>query len=509
MPVEAGWTKRRPVVLWVVGTHSVKRALVRHVEPLAEREALEVTLDAYGWSSNPLEEDIKKRGRLMKDGYLLDICVRLTKAPAAANSIYENISRMQVFENLETDSTASAILSHVYGAAPLGCPNRDEPQPMTDVEPRVDVLVNDNIVTFSAEHWKAVALGSSGFPIAAIQAAFGTGKTLVGAVIAAQLVDRDEIVLVTASTNAAVAQFAQTILSLSAYRHLRVLRYVSDAAVLENMAPTSGDMNKILISVHDTYTNRLSPEAMDLCNKFTIGRRILERYIENPDLALYLTDEEKEEYAIAERNVSRTLEKMIALMLTLRPPHILCITTASLMNTIGTPDGAFNAYRDKFTVLIGEEASQIPEPALTAISNRLPNLRQIYIGDIHQLEPHAKCPRDSHAAVYGARSVMSVLCSARAVPVASLVRTFRAHPALNELPNRVAYDGTLVSGITAFARPMLIRAMEFPAPGIPFMLIDVDGQSTRAENTSHFNPVEVETCVELLKARGIAPSTSA
>ncbi|KAL6739430.1 hypothetical protein Aduo_012887 [Ancylostoma duodenale] len=103
---------------------------------------------------------------------------------------------------------------------------------------------------------------------------------------------------------------------------------------------------------------------------------------------------------------------------------------------------------------------------------------------------------------------MSVLCSARAVPVASLIRTYRAHPALNELPNRVAYDGTLVSAITALERPMLTRVMEFPAPGIPFMFVNVDGQSTRAQNMSHFNPAEVDTCtkvIQLLKGRAIAP----
>ncbi|KAL6739431.1 hypothetical protein Aduo_012887 [Ancylostoma duodenale] len=36
--------------------------------------------------------------------------------------------------------------------------------------------------------------------------------------------------------------------------------------------------------------------------------------------------------------------------------------------------------------------------------------------------------------------------------------------------------------------------MEFPAPGIPFMFVNVDGQSTRAQNMSHFNPAEVDTC---------------
>ncbi|RCN41267.1 hypothetical protein ANCCAN_12778 [Ancylostoma caninum] len=96
MPVEAGWTKRRSTMgRWYA--------------------LCQASANAYGWSSNPLEEDIKARGRLMEEGYLLDICVRLTKAPAAANPIYENISRMQLFENIQSDSTASSILNHVFG----------------------------------------------------------------------------------------------------------------------------------------------------------------------------------------------------------------------------------------------------------------------------------------------------------------------------------------------------------------------------------------------------------
>ncbi|KAK6764177.1 hypothetical protein RB195_024483 [Necator americanus] len=43
------------------------------------------------------------------------------------------------------------------------------------------------------------------------------------------------------------------------------------------------------------------------------------------------------------------------------------------------------------SVLISDEASQIPEPALAAFVNLLPRVQQVYIGDIHQLEPHAKC----------------------------------------------------------------------------------------------------------------------
>ncbi|RCN47886.1 hypothetical protein ANCCAN_06080 [Ancylostoma caninum] len=219
-------------------------------------------------------------------------------------------------------------------------------------------------------------------------------------------------------------------------------------------------MNKILMSLHETYTNRLSAEVKEVCNNSIVGRRILERYMENPELALYLTDEENEEYAIAERTFSRIFEKMIAWMFILRPPNILCLTKALLMNTICKHDGAFKAYMGKFTILIGDEASQIPEPALTAISNRLPRIRQIYLGDVHQYEPYVKCPHDLHALVYGARSIMSVLCSAPAVPVASLVRTYMAHPALNEVTNRVAYDNTLLLGFHLCSSRWTVNLLE-------------------------------------------------
>ncbi|EPB67562.1 hypothetical protein ANCCEY_13349 [Ancylostoma ceylanicum] len=150
------------------------------------------------------------------------------------------------------------------------------------------------------------------------------------------------------------------------------------------------------------------------------------------------------------------------------------------------------------TVLIGDEASQIPEPALAAISNCMPFAQQVYIGDVHQLQPHARCHRDSPAAIYGARGVMSVICAARAVPVAPLVRTYRAHPALNELPNRIAYNGALISGTLPQDRQMLTDIMRFPTPSVPFMFVNVEGTSTRAHNMSYFNDAELEACSELI-----------
>ncbi|KIH58535.1 hypothetical protein ANCDUO_11258 [Ancylostoma duodenale] len=213
-----------------------------------------------------------------------------------------------------------------------------------------------------------------------------------------------------ASTNAAVAQFAQTLLSLTVYRHLNVLRFVSDAAAQENLTPTPVDMNQILMSLGDEFDAELTDDEKALCRKFKAGRSVRERYIEKPDLALDMSEEDKEELSIAERNVPNMVQKMMRLMYQFRFPDIVCITTASLLNTLATPGGALTdtdstddteEIEDSqylYQVLIGDEGSQIPEPALVAVSNRLPLAQQMYIGDVYQLEPHAtrRLPRMEH-----------------------------------------------------------------------------------------------------------------
>ncbi|KAL6730202.1 hypothetical protein Aduo_001190 [Ancylostoma duodenale] len=413
-------------------------------------------------------------------------------------------------------------MDRIYGATELGCPYRTEPALYEMEEGESVYNLDGQDVTLSEEQRKAVDLGTSTLPIVGIQAAFGTGKTVVGAIIAARRAHAGKRVVMMASTNAAVAQFTQTLLSLTAYRHLNVLRFVSDAAAQENLTPTPVDMNQILMSLGDEFDAELIEEEKALCRKFKAGRSVLERYIENPDLALDMSEEDKEEYAIAERNVSTTAKKMMALMYRLRFPDIGCITTASLLNTLGTPGGALTdddstdddteelqESQGRYQLLIGDKASQIPEPALAAVSNRMPLAQQVYIGDVHQPEPHARCHRDSPAATYGARGVMSVICAARAVPIAPLVRTYRAHPALNELPNRFAYNGELVSGIHPEDRRMLLDVMRFPTPKVPFMFVDVDGSSKRAHNMSQYNDTELEVCcnlVRLLTASAIAPA---
>ncbi|EPB65819.1 hypothetical protein ANCCEY_15108, partial [Ancylostoma ceylanicum] len=87
-----------------------------------------------------------------------------------------------------------------------------------------------------------------------------------------------------------------------------------------------------------------------------------------------------------------------------------------------------------------------------------------------------------------------------------LVTTFRAHPALNVLPNRLAYDGTLVNGATAAKRQMLLNIMRFPNTNLPFAFIDVRGTSVQSASHSHYNATEASVCMDLmgnLQQRGV------
>ncbi|KIH60964.1 hypothetical protein ANCDUO_08772 [Ancylostoma duodenale] len=275
MATEAGWEPRRIVVIWVAEALNLSLA--------SGRKLLHVTLVAFAWSSRTLEKATKRLGRQRAeyDGHSLDICIHLSKAPPTANPTYEHVSRLRAFANLQGETAASKIMDRVYGTtAGISLPNGA--RFVRDGGRRIGIQAQ----RLGQEQRNAVDLGTGTLPIVDIQAAFGAGETVVGAIIAARRASDGKRVVMMASTNAAVAQFAQTLLSLTAFRHLHVLRFVYDAAAQENLTPTPVDMNQIPMSLGDEFDAEPTDDEKALCSKFKAGRSILERYIENPDLAL-------------------------------------------------------------------------------------------------------------------------------------------------------------------------------------------------------------------------------
>ncbi|CAJ0600875.1 unnamed protein product [Cylicocyclus nassatus] len=182
----------------------------------------------------------------------------------------------------------------------------------------------------------------------------------------------------TASTNAAVAQFAETLLSLDNQSHLAVVRYRSDTAAAENNSPTSADLGELLKKLGSRYAEQLTADELDLCSAFQSGREVLKRYLDDPDLVFRMTGEDREEHFISERFVSRNVHKMVDLLFRLMKPNVILATTSSTLNVSG-PGGIFRKHMEGFKVLIGDEVSQIPEPVLMALAVRLPARRHVYI----------------------------------------------------------------------------------------------------------------------------------
>ncbi|KIH52452.1 hypothetical protein ANCDUO_17446 [Ancylostoma duodenale] len=346
-------------------------------------------------------------------------------------------------------------------------------------------------------------MGSVDHPVVAIQAAYGTGKTVVGALLAGRLANPRHLIVATATTNTAVAQFTDTLLKLSDFRHLNILRFVSDSALADGAPTTEADLHVILKGLSTNYGDRLWAGEQSLCDTYARGRELMETMIFHPDRTLSLTDEERDEYRIADQEISDATEEAVAIVFRVRRPSVVFMTTSSLLNS-PSRSGISKAHPLAYHVIIGDEASQIPEPAFVAMATRFPYARHVYTGDVNQLESHVRCPSptsdaSSKAALFGAKGVTELLLHKR-VPLAPLTTTFMMHPALNDLPNRLFYDGSPVSDTEAANRHLLLGNCRTSKPRVLSVFVDTVGTSRCSPSGSRFNEGEAQTCRDIVQA---------
>ncbi|WKX95540.1 hypothetical protein Q1695_012197 [Nippostrongylus brasiliensis] len=494
MTSECGWTSQRPVYLWIVGAETLCRASIQRAHFSFEERALHVRAIAPAYDHRGTMAAITRLGIISGNSATVDIFVKLGRVPSGADPVYEIIASSQLFESADFsgDSRGLQVLDMVYAQSRRGCRSDGLLQYSTTFS------VGGSQITLRPEQMEAIRLSDDRFPVVGIQAAFGTGKTVVGAIIAAHSASkpRGGSVVATSTTNTAVAQFVDTLSKLDDYRDVVILRYVSDTALREGAPQTPFDMHTVLKRLHIDFADQLSQGEIELCEQFARGRELLERSLFNPDATLHLTERQREECRIAEKELPKMTTTVVALMFRVRRPSVICLTTAALLNS-ADKDGLFRTELPQYKTIIGDEASQIPEPAFVAMTTRLCSARHVYIGDVHQLEPHVRCPRTALAARLGARGVMDVLVEKR-VPIASLTTTFRAHPSSSALPNTLFYNDELVSGVDRTARRLLLNNSNC-RENLPFMFIKVNGYSQRAPNGSHFHTLEAQACRDIIR----------
>ncbi|KAK6034268.1 hypothetical protein COOONC_28242 [Cooperia oncophora] len=248
-----------------------------------------------------------------------------------------------------------------------------------------------------------------------------------GALIAAHLVSPGNLVIATATTSAAIAQHTDALLGLDNYRdRLTIISFVADSARHDD-APTT-----LSTLIGRSYTS---------CTLH--GRRLVEQILLHPESTLHLTDEEYEEYRIAENHNSEATEQAVAILLRVHVPSVMFLTASSLLNSAKL-GGLFHGTLASCTVIIDDKTFQLPNSAFVALTTRSPpRTTYLYRGTHSSLEPQVRCSR--------------------------------THPALNELLNVLVYDEALTSGTPAHHRSLMVDRLTLPNPAIPFMMVNIEG----------------------------------
>ncbi|CAJ0591160.1 unnamed protein product [Cylicocyclus nassatus] len=276
-----GWTKHRPVGVWIMDVWWFTKLEVDEAEFQEETRELRVTLATYSQMEQVLRNAIRDVGRRVGNTAFLDLFVKLGRTPANANPAFESVSRMEIFKDLEEGGADVSVVDIAYGAQELGCKTakeaeRDEDEPLID-----SITLHGRRLELTRDQQEALALGNSKYPLIAIQAAFGTGKTVVGACVAIRQALAGQRVIITASTNTAVAQFANTILEFGEAQQVGVTRFVAEAIAFDTDAPTTAvDLPEILKMIGTVFQRQLTREK-ETCRTFTQGRiRYESQYIQ-------------------------------------------------------------------------------------------------------------------------------------------------------------------------------------------------------------------------------------
>ncbi|EYB94997.1 hypothetical protein Y032_0165g50 [Ancylostoma ceylanicum] len=476
---ECGWAPGKPVLVWAKGARKVSRFLVEKIANKPDLHELAVTLVARQRSQDHLIRDFAYRGD--RGGLCVNVWVMLGKLPTSASPLYETVSRMRLFDNLHPGSLGNTILDAVYCRRSLKPIVERLRVSKEQLRGLTELTVGGKKITLTLEQQKAVLLGCAGYPVVGIPANFGSGKTLVAAVLAAM--SRKERVILTGATNEVVAKVANTLCSIGELRNIKVLRYVSLVTTWKDRHSTPVDMDQVLKTLGDDFDGDIQSTAdRSTCRSFR------ER------LSASLTAQEREELELVETNVSSLLKDMIRIMFSVRFPDVICLTTSSLLNVF-SHNGIFADQGRKFSLVICDEAGQVPEAMFIAITNRLPHVRQVYIGDQLQFAPHTRINNSRDITQLGARSCLDVLLDVHPKPAPVMRKSFTAHPALNVPPRLVSYEENLVDGATPGDRRLALDLLPFPHSTTPFLFVDVVfSESEIAESKSSFNILEAEVC---------------
>jgi len=148
-----------------------------------------------------------------------------------------------------------------------------------------------------------------------------------------------------------------------------------------------------------------------------------------------------------------------------------------------------------FPVVVLDEGSQCAEPeALIPLTKGACHV--VLVGDHFQLPPVVQ---SQEAAAKGLDLSLFERLMQQGVPSALLQVQYRMHPALSAFPNTRFYAGRLVDGVQPHQCPAP-KGLRLPVPGVPMVMLDVQGQETSSQSGSKSNKLEAEGVARVVQA---------
>lgn len=170
--------------------------------------------------------------------------------------------------------------------------------------------------------------------------------------------------------------------------------------------------------------------------------------------------------------------------------------------------------RGHFSHIFLDEAGQGMEPeALVAVANiKSPDTVVVLAGDHQQLGPVIRSPiaqkfglgvslleRLSTLPLYSRSQVRTNAFEFNRAVVTKLVRNYRSHPAILDLPSRLFYDGELIACAPQEICSSLCGWEELPDKNFPILFVGIEGRDEReGKSPSWFNAQEASKVIEIV-----------
>ncbi|KAK6031061.1 hypothetical protein OSTOST_02790 [Ostertagia ostertagi] len=306
------------------------------------------------------------------------------------------------------------------------------------------------------------------YPVLIIDNAYGAAKCLYTALMAIEAVQRGKVVLIAAVQNTALDVICAKLAQMET-PGVRPVRYVSETLARDAIRSGPYDLASLMEHMPQTHAETMDDYEKNAFSAFADPRRRLREFIFTGVERNLMASEHKTLLFLEQANSER-IKTLTTRFLKIYEPNIFLCTISSAIN-LTTKNGLWRRPSRKWSTVLLDEASMIPEATLIGLFSRFPDATYTLVGDSNQLPPYIGTQRAPLAVTLCSRSVLDVARRVGNPPTCKISTVYRPHPNMMELNSRIFYNGELVCGTTKEARLALLNRVWMLNPDLPIAFI--------------------------------------